>query len=246
MGGEGTWLVDNGIYRSTFEATIETASSVLPLHIYSNLSLPEAWPLSNAYALAANKIMIVGQETLDNSTPLAGTSPYKAWAWSIGEAIAFDFALNAKQASNSFWRAYQEIVDALGLPSRRHSAWSNICKVQLLTAVNGSKSISKLPARERMVIVNWQRALFRAEVEASRPNAIIFLTGGMAWILKHMFDGVECVTTGPKGEEFDVLTCNELQIPLVQTYHPGAQRWGVKNVPERRAQAVAYLKQQLS
>lgn len=137
-----TWRVDKGAYRTAYYEAIESAKTSLSQTLMSQVSTPEAWALTTEYVGARKRIMIMGQETFGNLTALSYAQRFQSWSASIGESIAFDFAIGESQETSPFWRAYEEIIAQLGLPSRRHTAWTNLAKVQLTREDGPSRSIS--------------------------------------------------------------------------------------------------------
>ncbi|OBQ67974.1 hypothetical protein [Mesorhizobium erdmanii] len=236
-----TWLVDKGSYKAAYYDAIESAKTSLPQTLVSQVSTPEAWALTSEYAGAKRRIMVMGQETFGNLTSLSAARPFHSWSAAIGESITFDFATGETQETSPFWRAYQEIITQLGLPSRRHTAWTNLAKVQLTLEDGPSRSISTLEPQSRMEVIRWQKPLFLAEMEFAKPDAIIMLTGSLTWLIEHMYENVQISQMGKEDEAFNIVQIPALNIPIVQTYHPAARAGSVTNVAGRRRNAVEHL-----
>lgn len=188
---QANWCVDDGDYRAAYVEAVLHANTLSP-ETAKLLSTPQAIALTPEYLSSPVKIMIMGQETADNYMPLipgpdrSGGWAFHSWANSIGSAIAFNYAINESQRSGPFWRAYREISDGLGIPSVRHTAWSNISKVQLIGGKTAS--IESLPIEERMKVIFWQRKLFVAELNFAQPDVVIMLTGRMTWMIDHLLN----------------------------------------------------------
>ncbi len=67
---------------------------------------------------------------------------------------------------------------SFNLPSRRHAYWTNLHKFQLIENDGDSVSISKLPSKDIMTMIHMQRELFLAEIKDTKPDIIIYFTGG--------------------------------------------------------------------
>ena len=181
----------------------------------------------------------MGQETYGNHQRLYGCEA--AWSRQIGGYIAFEYAdgAEASMRAGKFWTAFDEIREALGLPSKTAVAWSNLLKVQLISALNNSHSISRLCAEDQMRVVRWQRNLFDAELRYIKPNAIVFLTGRLHWVACHMFEDHQLIPNGT----FNVAKIPTMDIPMVQTSHPNSRKGA--SVDRARLNAVHYLQDQL-
>lgn len=240
-----TWLADKGSYKAAYYEAIESAKTGLSQPLAAQLSTPEAWALTTEYVGAKKRIMVMGQETFGNLASLSAAQSFHSWSAAIGESIAFDFAIGESQEASPFWRAYQEIIAQLGLPSRRHTAWTNLAKVQLTLEDGPSRSISTLDPQSRMDVIRWQKPLFLAEMEFSKPDAIVMLTGSLTWLIEHMYENVRISARGKDEESFNIIEIPALNIPIVQTYHPAA-RSAVKNVAGRRRNAIEHLISQIN
>jgi hypothetical protein len=236
LGAQQRWIVDTGEYKEEYCRSI---NKIEEEPIFKKLSTPSACVLSEEYTLSRPRILVFGQETYGNYQAAEGCCFYEAWSRQIGGYIAFDYAYGGepRQASGKFWRAFDEIASAFDLPSRRALAWSNLVKVQLIEGVRNSVSITKLNAKEQMTVVKWQRELFHAELRFTRPDAILFLTGGMQWVAEHMFDGYCRI----QRQGFSTVTVRGLHIPIATTYHPNAR----VSTASGRNGAVAHLKSEL-
>ncbi|MDX8540104.1 hypothetical protein RFM23_21015 [Mesorhizobium abyssinicae] len=239
------WLIDKGSYKAAYYQAIESAKIGLSQPLAAQLSTPEAWALTGEYVGAKKRIMVMGQETFGNLASLSAAQSFHAWSAAIGESIAFDFAIGESQEASPFWRAYQEIIAQLGLPSRRHTAWTNLAKVQLTLEDGPSRSIFTLDPRSRMDVVRWQKPLFLSEMEFAKPDAIIMLTGSLTWLIERMYENVRISKMGDEDQSFNVVEIPSLDIPIVQTYHPAARSSAVKNVGARRRNAVEHLISQI-
>ena len=232
------WYIDQGAYRRTYFEAIASAPSDMPEELYRLLSTPMACALTQEFLNSPRRVLVLGQETFENDQGLAQCNAFNAWSRQIGGYIAFDYAYGgtSQQASGRFWTAFDEITAALGLENRRSLAWSNLVKVQLLDGTKTSVSISNLPAEDQMAVVRWQRNLFRAELEHVSPDGILFLTGDLHWVAKHMFDGHRLI---PR-EGFEIVQIEGLDIPMAKTWHPNARKW--RSVVDARAAAISYLR----
>jgi len=196
------------------------------------LSEPQVLFLTEEYRSAPVRVMIVGQETAGIEVPLANTA-----AEGIGsllerqrnDFIAFDY--NKNYPTRPFWRGYDEVCAAFGLTSRRAAAWTNISKVQLFDGKGGSVSIEGLNPKARMEIIQWQRAMSRAEIEYAKPDVIVHFTGGMHWVAGHLYrsDGkpsdVSFERIEGAGDVTGYMTAPFLgDIVSVYTYHPAGGR----------------------
>lgn len=248
MDQSGFWHVDHGAYRAAYFEAIARAKNELPDELYQSLSTPEAISLPGACLESPIRVLVMGQETFGNYQRLADCGPgdsggYEAWARQIGGRIAFDYATggNASQQASTFWRAFDEISVALKLGSRKALAWSNLFKVQIESQTD-SVSMSRRTAADQMEVVRWQLDLFRAEMEYIKPDAIVFLTGSTHWVMDHMFKGRHRLRTK---DEFKIVEIDDLEIPMIQTFHPGAARFKGAAVNEVRSKAVEFLKSEL-
>lgn len=235
------WHVDHGDYRRVYLETVEAAQNVLPEQLVSLLSTPQAVALPASFLDEKVRVLVMGQETLDNDHRLSGATPYDAWARQIGGCISFDYAYGAGQASGKFWKAFEELRQQFGVETRRGLAWSNLMKVQLTSPVGPSYSVSTLSADQQMAVIAWQRDLFVAELAYIRPDAILFLTGGMHWILDHLLEGYSAREQG----DFRVVEAAGYDIPMAQTWHPNARK-DTDLIASARSEAAAYLMSKLS
>ena len=206
------------------------------------LSVPQAVVLHSRYFRARNRILVMGQETSQNWTPLLAPPDEsdwarRAWAGQVGNVIDFDYGYGHAAAQNPFWQAFEQIRDIFGLPCRRSLAWSNIWKVQLLQAINGRYLIGALCTGWQHQVREWQRRLFLAEMRYVAPDAIMFLTGGEHYVLSHMYPPA----AGFQHQgDWQPVTINGLDVPAAWTHHPNA------HVPahvlhQARRDAASYL-----
>ncbi len=229
------WHINKRVYRTDYYKMIANRKEALPANLLDLLSTPEAIALTDSYVGQTNRVLVVGQETYGNYSPLSSATEFSAWSAQLGGYIAFDFAYEEGATGTSkFWKAFDEIAQYFELPDRRALAWSNLCKVQLLEPIKGSFSIRNLPAEMQMKIIKWQHLTMFSELEFIDPDAIVFLTGSMSWILRETF-GAE-ITEDPAG--FNKVNIPGIPIPMVQIAHPNARH----ETATARANALAYLK----
>lgn len=246
MAQNNYWHVDTGAYRAAYRDAV-TQAQVLPEELLSKLSTPFGFALPALYRDARVKLMIMGQETNGNEARLQGCNSWSAWARTVGEAVAFDYAYGGEnsEASREFWLAYQEVCNGFGIADRRAMVWSNISKCELTEAINGRVGIMQLNSRNAVeAIAKWQKDLFLAEIRYAQPDAILFMTGGLHdWMSNAMLDGHHCKLNGEDDVCFYEVYCDEFKIPMAQTYHPNA--FNVANLAERRRRATKWLKSEL-
>lgn len=238
------WSVDSGEYRRVYEKTVDDAKLVLSPDLLAKLSTPEAIALPEEYLQSSQRILVVGQETYKNFQPLTDNS-YSAWSSQIGGSIAFDYCYSGtrSQKASKFWVAYEELVSAFAFASRRETAYANLCTVQLLQPISDSVSISKLSPEERMQVVRWQKDLYLAMLKFAKPKAILFMTGSLHWVIKHIFDGYVESTVGAEDANYVRCSAESFDIPMAQVNHPNAR--SISNLKAKREFAVAYLKEEL-
>lgn len=212
---------------------------------------PQVLFLTEEYRKAPVRVMIVGQETRDAEKWLneavveGGNAMIERQRQSFEK---YDFAIAGSHDNNPFWRGYDDVCEAFGLSSRRATAWTNVSKVQLGKAIDGSFSISKLSSPAQMQIIRWQRAMARAEIEYARPDIIVWFTGGMRWMIGHLYKtNIEMIGTdvGFHSIEGAADSTGYVSAPFlgdaisVFTYHPHAGRRGDAKLRTIRERAAA-------
>lgn len=180
------WHVDRGDYRSAYLAAVEAAPQALTPDLAGMLSVPQPVVLHSRYFRARNRILVMGQETSQNWTPLLAPSPEadwnrqpwvgadwarRAWAGQVGNVIDFDYAYGHPANGNQFWQAFEQIRNIFTLPSRRLLAWSNILNVQRID-VGAHVGVGHLAAPMPANVADWQSALFFQEIKYIAPDAI--------------------------------------------------------------------------
>ena len=151
---------------------------------------PQILFLTDEYRNAPVRVMIVGQETRDAEKWLSEVVREGSDAMIAGQRKRFEtnnFGIATAHDKNPFWRGCDDVCEVFDLTSRRSIAWTNISKVQLGESIGNSFSISKLSSAAQMEIVRWQRAMARAEIEYAKPDVIVFFTGGMRWMTRHLY-----------------------------------------------------------
>jgi hypothetical protein len=223
-------------YRTEIEAMLRLEG--LSPETVAAICEPQVLFLTEEYRNAPVRLMIVGQETRDAEKWLN-----VAVAEGSDEMIArqrrsfetYDFGIATPHEQNPFWRGYDDVCKAFGLSSRRATSWTNVSKVQLGEAVGGSFSISKLSSAAQMEVVRWQRAMARAELEYAKPDVIVWFTGGMRWMMGHLYKtDVEAAGTDVAFHRINGIagSTGHLSAPFlgdaisVFTYHPHAGRHG--------------------
>lgn len=221
-------------YLDIFEKTISTAQASLSDGVYRSVSVPQILYLTDDYLASPIKLMIMGQETLGEGLRVADIdTSYSSWFADYLEVAVtaerdFNFAYGQPQERSPFWRGYQEICDHFGISNRAATAWTNICKVQMVK-LYGSVSVQTMKPGPRIEVLDWQRDLIRAEIEYANPDVIVMLTGGMRWMAGHLFKGrndtaVEEVAIDDTPLSSGILRSEFFDNAVVgYTYHPAAR-----------------------
>lgn len=180
-------------YRDVYKETLRSAP-ILGYELFARVSSIQAMRLTDEYREAPLKVMIMGQETYGNTRHLKDV-PMAEEGWladeyqrQLQEEVNFDFAYGKDPEFSRWWKAYTEICDLYGLPSRRATAWTNISKIQLANNEGYGVSVGKLKAKEQMEVLRWQRPLLLAELRYAQPDILIMMTGGLSWMARHIFE----------------------------------------------------------
>ena len=238
------WQIDRGDYRRAYLAAIEVAPQALTPDLAAMLSVPQGVVLHSRYFRARNHILVMGQETSQNWTPLLappneGDWARRAWAGQVGNVIDFDYAYDHPAEPNQFWQAFEQIRNIFQLPSRRSLAWSNLWKSQTTTLSRGRYSPGGLLPEQRRAVWEWQRLLFRQELAYISPDAILIMSESQQWLLGLMF-GLQNVRRVSMGG-WRQIHIEGLDIPIAQTYHPDAYQVPRDRLSQARHDAATYL-----
>lgn len=244
------WHVDRGDYRRAYLAAVEAAPQALTPDLAGILSVPQPVVLHSRYFRARNRILVMGQETSQNWTPLLappneGDWARRAWAGQVGNVIDFDYAYGNPAAGHQFWQAFEQIKGIFGLPCRRSLAWSNVLKVQRID-VDQHVGVGGLNDPMPAAAADWQTNLFFKELKYVSPDAILFLTGIQQWAVNRMYENINLQVTYHNqamvngNATWRIVEIPGLDIPMAQTYHPNAHPPGI-DVPQARYEAATYL-----
>jgi hypothetical protein len=166
-------------------ALLESARRKLPNDLIEKLSAPF---VLSALEPAKRRLLVFGQETFGwgGANPNAPEGRLGHWldqpAQVAAEGLAKSYAelFSSGGSSTPFWDAKRTLVDALG--GAWTVTWSNLMRVDTspLSTKHGWRTFStwwNLSYREVDEICAWQAPLHRAELNALRPDAVLFLTG---------------------------------------------------------------------
>lgn len=232
--------VSDGV-RKAFGNIITNRYTYLSEEILQKVSTPFIPIITHEYKNAPVKVMVVGQETLgmeDAFSTIVSVDDY------INQRIDFfnEFNFGENVRNSHFWYAFDEVVKYFNLPSRRHAYWTNLHKFQLVERKGSSVSISKLSSKDIMSMINMQHDLFLAEIKDTKPDIIIYFTGGQTWVLDHYLNN---------GKKLDIKAIDErshlgiiqtefLHCPIaVCTDHPG-RRGYTQAIVDHRANLLKY------
>ena len=233
-------VVSDGV-RKAFEDIITNRGTYLSEELLQKVSTPFIPLMTHEYKNAPVKVMIVGQETLgmeDAFSTIVSVDDY------INESIEsfnkFNFGEDLR--NSHFWYAFDEVVKYFNLPSRRHAYWTNLHKFQLIENDGDSVSISKLPSKDIMTMIHMQRELFLAEIKDTKPDIIIYFTGGQTWVLDHYLNNGKklAVKAIDERSHLGIIQTEFLHCPIaICTDHPG-RRGYTQAIVDHRANLLKY------
>ena len=193
-----------------------------------NISYPFFTGVSEKYLCAKKRLMIVGQET-------NGWSVYKP-DWTIADsqkwAINYlDYQLHysndpnlklqfGKRNSSPFWSFFKPFSNDEIVP-----CWNNIDKAQ--RCINGkTKSLTVDVEMElNKKLPNTDKTLFQNEVEITKPDIIVFITGPYYHATMERAMNIEkgvlqSLNLSYETGCIDITSVSGLEIPTFWTYHP--------------------------
>ncbi|MBX9651049.1 MAG: hypothetical protein K2X57_28770 [Xanthobacteraceae bacterium] len=228
---------DNTAYGAAYLDSIRTSVG-LENDVLTRLSIPMFSGVTQAYRQSKVKVMILGQETAGEYTPLLNIKPDEARRIAIAGWTKFDMAVNQPQYNSPYWRAFREICQKLDLESPYGAAWCNLFKVQRIHDKN-TASIRRFTFQQQKQIQAWQQRLFEAEMEFFNPDHVICLTGPYYdHALQESVPDLKlaAMTMHPQ-RQLASGHSTRFNCQFVRTYHPGylqrAKKWTfIKHVCE--------------
>lgn len=196
-----------------------------------SISRPFAYGVSEEYITAGFKLMVIGQEA-------AGFSVYddpRAWGLARTQQWVVDYtrrqlwkicagdAHNKRPNCSPFWN-FMRNCNNLGLTP----SWNNIDKVYQKKTVDTDEKVIRLTddqRREFNKAVCTGKTLLQREIEISKPDGIVFVTGPYYQVSMETALGLpEGSLTSKKPEETahlkNISSEVDLGIPCLWTYHP--------------------------
>ena len=211
----------------------------------ASLSYPFFFGVSDKYAAADKKLMIVGQET-------RGWSIYKPdWTIEDSQKWAIDY-LNyqlhysndeslkerfGRRNSSPFWSFFKLFSNDGITP-----CWNNIDKAQRCIYGKTKPLTEEIELELNCKLPNSEKTLFLSEIETAKPNVIVFITG------PHYASTMEAAMNLEKGTLMnsglshsygcvEITDITKLGIPVFWTYHPrhisGANELSRLDIAER-------------
>lgn len=189
-----------------------------------NLSRPFCFSVTEQYLLSNNKAMLIGQEPLD-------LKKYSG-DWSIDGNHMFskeyaEIQLNYKNPNEDilynnspFWRFFRGIKDKGWEP-----IWNNVDKIHRYENDKTKSLTIDLERRFSSPYGSDNKSLLKREIEVSKPNLVIFLTGPsyyktMAWAMGIDCDELLKFKPQKKNPCTDITHIVDIGIPVLWSYHP--------------------------
>lgn len=192
------------------------------------ISYPFFLGVSETYFRSEKRIMIVGQET-------RGWSGYKP-DWSIEDTRkwAIDY-LNyqlrysndqilreqfGRRNSSPFWSFFKQFSKEDIVPS-----WNNIDKAQRFVDGKTMRLTEETEIKLNCILPNSKKTLFQTEVEITKPNAIVFITGPNYTVTMESAMNLKEGLLKEVGLSYqngcvEITEITGLGIPVFWTYHP--------------------------
>ncbi|TNC09040.1 hypothetical protein FF100_27435 [Methylobacterium terricola] len=219
-----TWLTDVGAYRQAYIEAVQSANAPNVLHpqFLADLSIPQAVAVHPSYFESETRLLVMGQETLRNTIPLAQADPYRAWGQLDGNDIAAHYA-----AGGPFWNAFNLFCARFGRAGNLSVAWSNLCKSQLRTPINNSVAVRHHPNCDFDAYAAWQFNLFHEEMKFLAPHGVLLFIGvnhGPNWyeeLLYSMYPNAHMSDFGIDGVR--VWTLPDMEFDCVSAKHPAGR-----------------------
>lgn len=194
----------------------------------ASLSYPFFFGVSDKYAAADKKLMIVGQET-------RGWSIYKPY-WTIEDsqkwAINYlnyqldysnDYVIKygfVKKNTSPFWNFFKLFSKDNIVP-----CWNNIDKAQ--RCINGEtfSLTQEIELELNKILPNSEKTLFQKEIEIVKPDVIVFVTGPNYYATMEAAMNLEkdslCNNKPSHASAcVEITEISKLDIPTFWTYHP--------------------------
>ena len=208
------------------------ANDKLGQNLVAKLSAPFLLARMPDWSSPKKRLLIYGQETAGwggvSRCDVEGTLSH--WVAKDREQAIIQLAssyaafYSNPSVSSPFWAAHREALEILGEWS---IAWSNLVRVDTspLSARENWQSCSawwNLSYDEVDAICDWQRALHLAELDALKPDAVLFLTGPhYDYCLRKTFGQFETVIfSGERARVVAGISAAGLPKTTFRTYHP--------------------------
>ena len=193
-----------------------------------NISYPFYLGVSEKYINSKRRIMIVGQET-------RGFTSFKP-DWSIEEtqrwAIDYvDYQLHysndqelkdkfKRRNSSTFWSFFKLFSKADIVPS-----WNNIDKAQRYVGGETMSLTEDIERKLNCILPDSNKTLFQIEVEITKPNAVVFITGPRYTVTMeaamNLKEGIlEEAGLSLQNGCVDITEISGFGLPVFWTYHP--------------------------
>lgn len=206
-----------------------TAKTRLPSELFERVSAPFVVAVPPAWRASRHRILLVGQETNGwggdgDREDERGRLKFWAGRDAVADLAARYQNFNFGQGWHTpLWRFHRSL--SAQFEARRIGAvmWSNLLRVDAGPESLPNRSAWKnLTDNEFSSVLDWQTALFHAEMSALAPNIVIFVTGpDYDGALCRLYPDIKQHEVGGVPVRALARLCSErMRFVALRTYHP--------------------------